>query len=351
MTPRGPGSHRTARPGACRRAKRPVILAGMILVAGESLIDLIADPAGGVRASLGGGPYNAARTLSRLGAPAQFLGRVSADPFGAQLAGGLAESGVHLGQRAPVAEPTTLAVLSVAGDGIARYWFHLTGTAGVILDTGSAAAALAGGRVTGLHTGALGLLAEPMASGIETLAGQLPDRALLLLDPNCRPSATADPDGYRARVQRLAARADIVKVSTDDLGFLRPGAGLADAAASMLSAGARCVLVTDGPAAVRIFTKDYGMTVPVPAARIVDTVGAGDAFGGGFLAWWTEHGLGRDSLADQGTVRAAAAAAAAVASLTCERLGADPPWRASLGPDQGWDPPPGAKPRPEYDSQ
>jgi fructokinase len=75
---------------------------------------------------------------------------------------------------------------------------------------------------------------------------------------------------------------------------------------------------------------------------VVDTVGAGDAFGGGFLAWWAEHGLGRDSLTDPDAVRAAAAAAAAVASLTCQRPGADPPWRAGLGPGQGWDPPPGS---------
>jgi hypothetical protein len=68
----------------------------MILVAGESLIDLIVDPAGGVRASLGGGPYNAARTMARLGAEVQFLGRVSADPFGSLLAGGLAQSGVRM---------------------------------------------------------------------------------------------------------------------------------------------------------------------------------------------------------------------------------------------------------------
>ena len=51
----------------------------MILVAGESLIDLIVDPAGGVRASLGGGPYNAARTMAGRGAQVQFMGRVTDD--------------------------------------------------------------------------------------------------------------------------------------------------------------------------------------------------------------------------------------------------------------------------------
>ena len=39
----------------------------MIVVAGEALIDLVVSPDGRVDARLGGGPYNAARTLARLG--------------------------------------------------------------------------------------------------------------------------------------------------------------------------------------------------------------------------------------------------------------------------------------------
>jgi fructokinase len=42
--------------------------------------------------------------------------------------------------------------------------------------------------------------------------------------------------------------------------------------------------------------------VPAPRAKIVDTIGAGDAFGGGFLAWWSERGLTRDALTRIDTV-------------------------------------------------
>ncbi|MEP7024567.1 MAG: PfkB family carbohydrate kinase [Actinomycetota bacterium] len=310
----------------------------MILIAGESLIDLIVDADGKVNASPGGGAFNAARTIARLGVPARFLGRFSGDPFGQLLAAQMAQSGVFVARPEPVTEPTALAVVSLSGAGIAQYWFHLTGAAAFLLDQQSAAEALASGQVMALHIGTLGLVVEPMATGMEQLAAQLPDTALLFLDPNCRPSATPDADAYRARVQRLLTRTDILKVSTEDLAFLLPGQPVPAAVQALLGAGARCVLVTDGPAVIRACIASGGQDVPVPPVEVVDTVGAGDAFGGGFLAWWAEHGLRRDDLADPGLLRAAVAAGAAVASLTCGKAGADPPWRHELGRAEGWDP-------------
>jgi fructokinase len=70
--------------------------------------------------------------------------------------------------------------------------------------------------------------------------------------------------------------------------------------------------------------------VVVPEVSIIDTVGAGDAFGAGFLARWLERGAGRDELADLAAVRDAAAFGVAVAVRTCQRPGADPPRRAEL---------------------
>ena len=302
----------------------------MILVTAESLMDLIVGPQGVVHAAVGGAGFNTARAIGRLGQPVRFLGRFSTDPFGVLLAGKLAADRVELELPEHIAEPTGLAVVSLDDAGVARYWFHLTGTAAFQLDGQSAALALRK-NVGALHIGSLALVVEPMASVLEGLVRQLPSPVLLMLDPNWRPSAIPDAAAHLDRIRRLLPRTDILKTSSEDLGFLVPGRDVPTAARTLLGWGARCVLITDGPAPVQIFTSDgQQFSVPVPPVAVVDTVGAGDAFGGSFLAWWAEHELTRDELADPELLLAAAESAARVAALTCTRAGAEPPWRQEL---------------------
>lgn len=103
----------------------------VIVVGGEALIDLVpvAEPPGALLPRAGGGPYNTALALGRLGADVAFCSRVSTDGFGVSLLDGLRAAGVDLSlvQRGP--EPTTLAVPSLAPDGSAAYVFHTEGTA------------------------------------------------------------------------------------------------------------------------------------------------------------------------------------------------------------------------------
>ena len=63
-----------------------------------------------------------------------------------------------------------------------------------------------------MHVGTLGLVFEPIATALEALVAGLDDDVLLMVDPNCRPSAIPDPVAYRARLARILERADVVKV-------------------------------------------------------------------------------------------------------------------------------------------
>ena len=193
----------------------------MIVVAGESLIDLIVRPDGRVEAIPGGGPYNVARTLGRLGCDVSFLGRLSTDRFGSILRAGLAGAGVDLGLAPSTAAPTLLAVAELDVDGAATYHFYADGTAAPGLAVGDLTGGLPA-ATTALHVGTLGLVFEPMAATIEALIADASPDVLVVADPNCRPTAIRDPDAYRARLARILRRVGVAKVSVDDLAWLAP---------------------------------------------------------------------------------------------------------------------------------
>jgi len=182
----------------------------VIVVAGESLVDLVVRLDGSVSATPGGGPCNVARALARLGARASFLGRVSTDRFGQILTARLAADGVDLGCLVPSDDPTLLAIADIDADGAATYRFYTEGTAAA----GLAVADFPGGlpaATTALHVGSLGLVLEPMAATIEAITTAVPSTVLVMADPNCRPSAIRDPAAYRARLDRVLARVDVLE--------------------------------------------------------------------------------------------------------------------------------------------
>ncbi|MEO8571710.1 MAG: PfkB family carbohydrate kinase [Chloroflexota bacterium] len=301
----------------------------MIVVSGEALIDLVIQPDGSLRAVPGGGPFNTARTIGRLGVAAAFLGRLSRDRFGGFLRGALIDDSVDVSMAEPTDAPTTLAMAELDDEGIATYRFHTAETASPELSHEAVVTALAT-RPAAFHLGTLGLVLEPIAAALEAGMATADEATVVMLDPNCRPLVIRDRAAHLARIRRVAARADIVKVSTDDLDWLEPGQESVAAAQALLKRGPRVVLITDGPGDARIVTRDEVVAVPVLRVGVVDTVGAGDAFGGGFLARWIERGLGRADLDNRAALRDAVEFAVEVAALTCQRTGADPPRRAEL---------------------
>ena len=294
-------------------------------VVGENLVDLFVYADGHVSASGGGGPFNVARTLARLGQSVLFFSGVSRDSFGTRLREDLLADGVRLAFDAPVELPSTLAIVDVSDQ--PRYDFHLQGTAAFALDTTQVLERFeeAVAELASLYVGTLALVVEPMATQVETMVQLVEDDTLVVLDPNCRPSAISERPAYLDRLNRLYRRCDVVKVSTEDLTYLSPNVDVNDAARALLAIGPSCVIVTDGSGPVRLFSQSGRSDIDVPSVDVVDTVGAGDALVGGFLAWWSGHGLSRSSIADVVLVEQALRWAVQIASLTCTRHGADPP--------------------------
>jgi fructokinase len=301
----------------------------LIVVAGEALVDVVAHSDGRLVGHPGGGPYNVARTVGRLGQPAAYLGRLSSDGFGTRLRRELEADGVGTGTVVATDAPTTLALVELDASGGAAYRFYAAGTSAPGL-TLEAATALLPERLEVLYVGTLGLVFEPIATTLEQLAARVGDDTLVALDPNCRPAAIDDPAAYLARLGRILRRADVLKVSDDDLDWLLPGRRPAEAARELLGRAEAQALVTLGPAGALVVSAAEVVAVEAPRVDVVDTIGAGDAFVGAFLAEWRSRGLGRAELGRRDELVEVTRFACRVAALTCSRPGADPPRRAEL---------------------
>ena len=181
-----------------------------------------------------------------------------------------------------------------------------------------------------VHVGTLGLTLEPIASALEAVVERLAGSALIMVDPNCRPWVIENHEAYKARVHRVLSRGHVLKVSEEDLAYLEPDLPPVEGVRALLAHGPTVALLTRGPNGALVITRTAEVAVPAPRAKVVDTIGAGDAFGGGFLAWWSERGLGTDALANIDTVVEATHFACLVAARTCSRPGASPPYRHEL---------------------
>ena len=308
----------------------------MIVVCGEALIDMIQNGDGTQRATPGGGPFNTARALARLGVPTAFLGRLSSDDFGRELAGLLAADGVSLQLVSTGPEKTTIAVADVDDAGFAEYQFLVHGTSAPNL-TSDAVPEHLSADVTALHLGTLGLVLEPMADTLLGLVDREHDGRLVMVDPNIRVGLVPD-DEYRERLRHVIACSSIVKASATDLDWLYPDVSYHDSAERLLAEGVVLTVVTLGADGAFGAHRDFRVSVDAPEVEVVDTIGAGDSFGAALLAWLHDHGAIRPNVAlTRDELESALRYACTAAAITCSRPGADPPWKWELElvtPDQ-----------------
>jgi fructokinase len=322
---------------------------GGVLVIGECLADVAPSPPPGgevgagsplrhLVAMPGGSPANVAVGLARLGARALFAGRLSTSGLGPWLRAHLAGNGVDLGLCPDADEAATIALVTLDAQGRATYAFYGPETADWQWrsDELPPPADLGVMGIGTVHTGSLAAVLGPGAAVLEDWLAEVrrAGQAVVSFDPNVRPGLTGDFGAQRRRLARMVASAHLVKASHEDLEAIFPGDRAEEAGRRWLEAGADVVVVTEGRLGARLVDRN-GTEVQAspPPVTVVDTIGAGDSFTAGLLAY-----LGRRGLLSVGGLRSAAPEelqaallyAVRASAYTCTRAGADPPSEAEL---------------------
>ena len=307
----------------------------MILCCGDALIDMIpADLPGGGKGfvpHVGGAVFNTSIALGRLEMKPSFFHAISTDLFGEMLARELHASHVDFSLAPRVERPTTLAFVMLT-DGQARYVFYDEASAGRMLSEQDLPTLPQ--EIDALFFGGISLVAEPCGSTFEALMMRERARRFVMVDPNIRPAFIRDETAYRARLSRMLGAADIVKLSEEDLEWLAPGHE-DEAVAGLVAQGVHAVLVTRGEAGATAVTEGGSVSVKPPRTRVVDTVGAGDAFNAGFIEGLAGLGLlSKDGIRRAGpdALERCLARAVEVAAATVARQGANPPRLTELSP-------------------
>ena len=307
----------------------------MIVVCGEALLDVftVGETRTGLalEANVGGSPFNLAMGLARLGQPVGFFGAISAGFAGDVLMRALQREGVDTCAVARKNAPTTLSLIGLDAHGVPSYSFYGAGCADRLLD--SADLRNLPPTLAALCLGSYASVVEPGASALRELVERERGRSLIAFDPNIRLNVEPDVALWRAQLEWMLPRVDLLKISDEDLAVLYPDLAPAAFARGALERGAGLVVVTCGALGALAWTSHGSASIQPETVTVVDTVGAGDTFQAALITWLVEHdALTRAALGtlDSDHLHGALTFAARAAAITCSRRGADMPRRAEL---------------------
>jgi len=290
-------------------------------------MDCMAQPDGSLVPHLGGSPYNLALATALQGASVGFVAPFSTDTFGQALLDHLQAN--HARSLLPrSALPTSLAVVQVH-EGQPSYGFYREGVADRDYQVADVVALLKASPPGVLHTGSLMAMPPEHHKVLEIVAAAKRLGWTISVDVNLRPRVAHDVPAYLQAVRAVAALADWLKASDEDLELL----GFAEVslvnastlAAHWMAQGCSRVALTFGAAGAFLQVGDAHAQGAAPVVDVKDTVGAGDTFWGSCLADWVRHDtLDNNSLAMQRVPQTLQRALVA-AAINCSRVGCQPP--------------------------
>ena len=290
-----------------------------LVVFGEALTDFIREGESTWRSVPGGSPWNMARAAARLGVRTGYAGALSRDLFGEELMRLTREAGLDLRFTQQVDRSPLLAM--VVEKHPPRYFFVGDDSANLNYDPGSMPPGwLEQAEI--VHFGSISLARPPHAARLLAIAERAREAGRrIAFDPNHR--VLMEAAHYRPVYERMASLADYLKLSDEDLSKLYPGATREAALAEVRAvAPGAWILFTEGAIGMRLLTPGRELFQPGFAVEVADTVGAGDASMGGWMA---------SLLLQPGApLEAHAAFAAATAAVCCQHAGAYAPTHAEV---------------------
>lgn len=229
----------------------------------------------------GGAESNVAAGLEAAGIPTSWVSRLGEDPLGDLILEELGAAGIDI--EAVVRDPerrTGLYLKSRRGENEVFYYREGSAASAMspgLLEEPEAARRLAAADL--VHTSGITASISPGCSKLlDTLFGQ-PRSARLSFDVNYRPSL---PGVSPTELLGLARRADVVFVGADEARAAWGAEGVEDILAALPDVP--CVVVKDDSRRALCRLDGEVSEVPSLSVRVIDAVGAGDAFAAGFLA-------------------------------------------------------------------
>ncbi|MDR6571730.1 2-dehydro-3-deoxygluconokinase [Curtobacterium sp. 320] len=269
-------------------------MTGRVLTFGETMLLLTGGDTGAVPdlehmlVDTGGAESNVAIGLVRAGVPTTWIGRVGTDPAGDRVTRDVRSAGVDVVAVPDPDRSTGIMMKERLADGRTRVTYHRRGSAGSALRASDLPAS-AVERAALLHvTGITLALSEDARATVEAALDRADAAGVpVSFDVNHRPKLI-DAETARARYRTVAARSSIVFAGDDEARLVL---GLGDDEGTDETLAHELAALGRGRAVVKLGSRGAVASVdgaflrrPATPVRVVDPVGAGDAFVAGWLA-------------------------------------------------------------------
>ena len=301
-----------------------------VIAFGEALVDMLSSRLGEPTEAqetftpyAGGAPANVAVACARLGVPSQFLGMVGDDTFGHFIVRELNSHGVDTrGVVYTQDSRTALAFVSRDAMGERTFDFYRPPAADLLY------------RLEHLPQGVFenpailhlcsNSLTDPEIADVTLAMATMAKRAgcLVSVDANLRHNLWPGGEANASLVTQLLDGAELLKLSLEELDYLRADHPADAWLSERLAAGVKVILITDGPNEVVLKGVGFDQRIAPPAVDAVDTTAGGDAFIGGLLAEISAHDINEDWQSNRDFLNRAVATACRCGAHAVTRPGA-----------------------------